>query len=317
MCDFSFLWVRLAYMWLFQQGQPDLSLLGEISSIQRDKDGICPNFNMEDTEVKKGGKPAVTRTWYSLRDPKTGSLVEEMTACSDCVAHINIIFPCLKRIFAPIADGQALLATCDLMTQGNGQQRCLEYVDKIASVAESTLETQTRDVTPLIDFVKKWAPVPVCQKGNLVKGEKQYCLSSMASEFTACEDCYLKHVEPLYSSSPRPAILSQFRAQEPHPGGFMCDLYSPRLQTYFTDACRTNDLSTFRQKIQARNNKMQELDIQLARMKQEFQQLKMQENMHMSQMRIAQSQARMASTQWTVSGWIGPPVSTRWIGVWL
>jgi chromosome segregation ATPase len=97
----------------------------------------------------------------------------------------------------------------------------------------------------------------------------------------------------------------------------MCDLYSPRLQTYFTDACRTNDLSTFRQKIQARNNKMQELDIQLARMKQEFQQLKMQENMHMNQMRIAQSQARMASTQWTVSGWIGPPVSTRWIGVWL
>jgi hypothetical protein len=201
MCDFSFLWVRLAYMWLFQQGQPDLSLLGEISSIQRDKDGICPNFNMEDTEVKKGGKPAVTRTWYSLRDPKTGSLVEEMTACSDCVAHINIIFPCLKRIFAPVADGQALLATCDLMTQGNGQQRCLEYVDKIASVAEITLETKTRDVTPLIDFVKKWAPVPVCQKGNSVKGEKQYCLSSMASEFTACEDCYLKHVERSSRSS--------------------------------------------------------------------------------------------------------------------
>jgi hypothetical protein len=304
-------------MWLFQQGQPDLSLLGEIASIQRDKDGICPNFNMEDPEVKKGGKPAVTRTWYCLRDPKNGSLVEEMTACSDCVAHINIIFPCLKPLFAPIADGQALLATCDLMTQGDGQQRCLEYVDKIASVAESTLETKTRDVTPLIDFVKKWGPVPVCQKGKLVTGEKQYSFQSMGSEFTACEDCYLKHMEPLYSSSPQPAILSQLKAEGPHPNGFMCDLFSPRLQSYFTDVCRTNDLSTFRQKLQARNNKMQELNIQLGRMKQEYQQLKMQENMHMSQMRIAQSQATTASMQWSVSGWIGPPVSTKRIGIWL
>jgi hypothetical protein len=301
-------------MWLFQQGQPDLSLLGEVAGIQRDKDGVCPNFNMEDPEVQKGGRPAVKRTWYCLRDPKTGSMVEEMTACSDCVAHINVIFPCLRRMFAPIADGQALLATCDLMTQGNGQQRCLEYVDKIASVAESTLNTKERDVTPLIDFVKKWAPVPVCQKGKLVQGEKQYSFATMGSDFTACEDCYLKHVEPLYSNSPQPAILSQFRAEGPHPNGFMCDLFSPRLQGYFTDACRTNDLSTLRQKVQARYNKRQELDIQLGRMKQEFQQLKMQENMHMNQMRIAQSQARMASTQWSVSGWSAPPVSAKRIG---
>ncbi|KAL1795032.1 hypothetical protein ACET3X_006848 [Alternaria dauci] len=194
------------------------------------------------------------------------------------------------------------------MTPGNGQQRCLEYVERIANVAESTLETRTRDITPLIDFVKKWGPVPVCQKGKLVTGEKQYCLSSMASEFTACEECHLKHIEPLYSSTTQPTILLQLKAEEPHPNGFMCDLYSPRLQSYFTDACRTNDLLTFRQKIQARNNKLQELEMQLGRMKQEFQQLKMQENMHMNQMRIAQSQARMASTQWSVSGWIGPPI---------
>jgi hypothetical protein len=299
-------------MWLFQRGQPDLSLLGEVVSIQNDEDGICPNFNMEDPEAKKGGRPAVTRTWYCLQDPKTGLLVEEMTACSFCVAHINVIFPCLKRMFAPVADGQKLLATCDLMTQGDGQHRCMEYVDKIASVAESTLETKTRDVTPLIDFVKKWGPVPPCQKGKLALGQKRYGLPSTVPEFTACEECYLKHIAPLYSTSPQPAILSQLKFEESKTTGFMCDLFSPRLQSYFTDVCRTNDISTFRQKLTARNNKMQELDIQLGRMKQEFQQLKLQEKMHMSQMRLARSSTTINSTLWSVSGWSAPPVS-NWI----
>jgi hypothetical protein len=308
-CDFSFLWVRLAYMWLFQQGQPDLSLLGEVASIQEDKDGICPNFNMEDPEVKNGGRPTVTRTWYCIQDPKTGSLVEEMTACSFCVTHVNVIFPCLKRMFVPAVNGQRLQGTCDLMTQANGQQRCMEYIDQIASVAQSTLETKTRDLTPLIDFVRKWGPVPTCQQGKLVLGQKQYSFPSTVPEFTACEECYLKHIAPLYSNSPQPAILSHLEEKEPQNGGFLCDLYSPRLQSYFTDACRTNDISTFRQKLTARNNKMQEVEIQLGRMKQQIQQLKVQERMHRNQMIVAQSQARMSSMQWAVSGWSAPPVS--------
>ncbi|KAI4706213.1 hypothetical protein J4E89_008946 [Alternaria sp. Ai002NY15] len=314
-CDFSFLWVRLAYMWLFQMGQPDLSLLGEVSSIDPDRDGICPNFNMEDPVVKSGGRPEVVRTWYCLQDPKTGSLVEEMTACSFCVAHINVLFPCLKRTFAPIANGQRLLATCDLMTQGNGQQRCVEIVDQMAAVAQSTLETKTRDITPLIDFVKKWGPVPACQQGKLVSGQKQYSFPSVVPEFTACEECYVRHIEPLYSQSPQPAILAQLEEQEAKPGGFLCDLFSPRLQSYFTDASRTNDISTFRQKLMARNNKMQEIEIQLRRMKQEIQQLKAQERMHRNQMIVAQSQARIRSTQWAVSGWSAPPVSTESAGM--
>jgi hypothetical protein len=308
-CDFSQLWIRFAYSVLYVQGQPDLNLLGEVAAIQRDADSICPNFNMEDPEVKRGNKPSMRRTWYCLRDPKTGNLVEEMTACSDCVLHVNTIFPSLNRIFAPVADGQRLLATCDLMTLGDGYERCLEFIDRMAGIAQHTLETRERDITPLIEFVRKWASVPVCQQGKLVTGQNCYTLSTMGrTEFTVCEECYLKHIEPLHASNPQSPTLSQIKAELPKANGFMCDLFSPRLQSYWSDAVRTNDIQTFRQKLQARNNKMQVVDQQLGRMKQQYQHLTMQKNMHMNQMRIAHMQEKIRNTQWMTSGWTAPPL---------
>ena len=302
-------WIRIAYIWLYQRNQPDLSLLGAVAGIQPDKDGICTNLNLEDAQVKQGGKPEVTRTWYCLLDPETGVPVEELTVCSHCVSHISNIFPCLSGIFVAVENGQKLLATCDLMSLGDAQLRGLEYLDQITQTADATLETKTLNLSPLIEYIRKWGPVPVCAKGKGVFNQKQYSLPTTVPEFTACEECYQKHILPLYSQSPRPALLSQIKAEEPKQGGFLCDLFSPRLQAYFKDAVRTNDTATFRQKLMARNEKMREMEIQLIRMRQECQMLKMQANTHMSQMRIAQMQASSASTRGMVSGWIMPPVS--------
>ncbi|KAI1668227.1 hypothetical protein L13192_07363 [Pyrenophora tritici-repentis] len=307
-CDFSLSWIRIAYIWLYRQGQPDLSLLGAVAGIQPDKDGICPNLNLEDAQVKQGGKPAVTRTWYCLRDPQSGAPVEELTACSHCVSNVSTIFPCLSRIFVPVANGQRLLATCDLMSLGDAQLRSLEYLDQIAKTAASTLDTKTRDLGPLVEYIRKWGPVPICRKGKEVFNEKRYSLPTTVPEFTACEECYHRHILPLYSESPKPAFLSHIKEEGVKEGGFMCDLFSPRLQGYFNDAVRTNDTDTFRQKLMARNERMREIKMQLVRMKQECQQLKMQGNMHMSQMRIAQMQATSQSTSWMATGWIGPPI---------
>ncbi|RMZ67434.1 ser arg-related nuclear matrix [Pyrenophora seminiperda CCB06] len=307
-CDFSMAWIRLAYLWLYQQNQADLSLLGAVAGIQPDKDGICPNLNLQDAQVKQGGKPSVTRTWYCVRDPQTGAPVEELTACSHCVSHVSTIFPCLSNIFVPVENGQKLLATCDLMSLGDAQQRGLEYLDQIAKTADSTVKTKTRDLGSLVEYIRKWGPVSVCRKGKGVWNERQYSLPSTVPEFTACEECYQKHIFPLYSQSPRPAILSHIQAEGPKEGGFLCDLFSPRLQGYFNDAVRTNDLGTFRQKLMARNEKMREVDMQLVRMMQECKQLKMQGNAHMSQMRISQMQAVSASTRMLATGWYGPPI---------
>lgn len=307
-CDFSDLWNRIAYAWLFTQNVPDLTLMGNVAGIQPDADGTCPNLNLEDLEVKKGGKPAVTRTWYCIHDPKSNSLVEDLTVCSDCVLHINLIFPCLSGIFTPVADGQKLLATCDLMMLGGGQARCLDYLDRIIEVAEKTLQTGFRDVAPLVEYIKKWAPIPFCKKGGIAGGEKRYSLPSIVPEFTVCEECYMRHIHPLYNRSPQPRILSQLQPSIPDTGGFTCDLYSTRLQQYFKEATDTNDLQGYRQKLVARNAKMQEVKIQLERMKQEYEQLKMQSEMHMSMMQIEQMSAMSSSLAWTTSSWSAPPV---------
>lgn len=186
-CDFSDLWNRVAYAWLYTQITPDLTLMGSVSEIQHDEDGACPNLNLDDPEVKKGGKPAMTRKWYCLHDPKLDMLIEDVTVCSDCVAHVNLICPGLNGIFRPVENGQKLLATCDLMMLGDGQARCVDYLDQIINVAENALQTGVRDVTPLVDYIKKWANIPFCKKGGVVAGETQYVkfvIRAMCETFT-------------------------------------------------------------------------------------------------------------------------------------
>ncbi|CAO2658030.1 Nn.00g072900.m01.CDS01 [Neocucurbitaria sp. VM-36] len=311
-CDFSDLWNRIAYAYLFTQNAPDLTLMGSVAGIQHDEYGACPNLNHEDPEVQKGRKPAVMREWYCLYDPKTNSLVEDLTVCSDCVAHVNLIFPCLSGIFCPVANGQRLLATCDLMMLGKGQARSLEYLDRLIEVAEKALKDGARDVSSLVEYVRRWAPIPFCPKGELVAGEKRYSLSSTVPEFTACEECYTKYIHPLFSNSPQPRILSQLDSSIPPTNtGFTCDLYSPRLQQYFRDASTTNDLQGYRQKLVARNAKMQEMKIQIRNMQQEYRQLKTQSEMHMNMMQLERVNAITTNVAWTVSNWSAPPADWR------
>lgn len=311
-CDFSDLWVRIAWSWLYMQNAPDLSLLGQVAEVQ-DPQGSCPNLDRENEDVKNGEKPSATRTWYCLLDTKTGGMVEDMTVCSDCVSHIYTIMPCLRGIFAPAAGGQQALATCDLMLPASESamysERTLTYLDRFIEVAEKTLETGQRDVTSLTDFVKKWASVPVCKPFKRVTGERCYSFSTQVPEWTVCEECYLTHVHPLYSNSPQPMILSQIsQSPSPPPSGFQCQLYSPRLQQYFQDAVSTNDLQGLRQKVLARNHKLEEVKRELEKLKMAYAQQKTQANYHWQMMQMQQQSAMVTSLAWQVGGSWGGPV---------
>lgn len=52
----------------------------------------------------------------------------------------------------------------------------------------------------------------------------------------------------------------------------------------------------YRQKLNARNNKMQEINMQLGRMKQGYRQLKMQARTHMSMMNVERMRVSSANT---------------------
>lgn len=307
-CDFAQPWNRLAYHWLYATQQPNLNLMGEMARLRLDEDGACPNFNPSDAEVQNGGKPVVTRSWYSVRDPHTNTPLDEVTACSNCVARVYLLFPYLDGIFMSVANGEKLPATCDLITLGKWQLRSAHTVEVIFYTASQKLETGTLDIKPLITHVKKWGLVPLCEKGATVTNQKRFCLrNNQVPEFTACEECYLKHIEPIIPQ--HNDILADVQAEVTNPpSGFTCDLYSHKLQQYFTDAITTKDFIGWRQKIIARNNKMQELNMQLERMKREHRQLSVQSEAQMSQMRIATMRATTARTSWVTTGWIAPPV---------
>ncbi|KAF2180333.1 hypothetical protein K469DRAFT_672760 [Zopfia rhizophila CBS 207.26] len=308
-CDFSDLWVRIAWAWLYSQGVPDLTLLGSITEMQ-DPEGSCPNLDSENEEVKKKQKPSATRTWYCLRDPRTGELVEDLTVCSHCILQIDTITPCLRGIFVPAAGGQKVAATCDLMVPYS--ERTIKYLDQFIDVAEKTLKTGYRIVTPLTDYVKKWAPIPTCPKSTRIQGRKCWSMSSAVPEFTVCEECYIEHIQPALSK-PSPALVFSQLSIQPQipPSGFHCQLSSPRLQQYWADACSTSDLALLRQKIMQRNTKSNEFTQKLEGMRMQYEQQKIQAKFHYDMMLMEQSSALNASLAWQIGGGWGGPTDFR------
>ncbi|KAF2006750.1 hypothetical protein P154DRAFT_455656 [Amniculicola lignicola CBS 123094] len=308
-CDFGDTWIRIAWAWTYTQSFPDLSLLGQVAQIAP-AEGKCPNLDTENEEVKKGGKPPASRVWYCLNDPKTGELVEDMTMCSHCITHICTILPSLNGIFLPAAGGQQALATCDLMVPK--QSRTFKYIDQILEVAEKALDSgRERDVTPLVAYIRKWAPIPVCPKWERVSGQKCYNMASVAPEWTICEECYITHIGPITNPAtapfPRPLILMQISATPSVPSsGFTCQLYSARLQQYFKDACTTNNVADLKRKVGERDRKLVEVKRELERMRAQYDQFRMQAEYHYQMMVINQSSALAHSIGWVGSGWSVP-----------
>jgi septal ring factor EnvC (AmiA/AmiB activator) len=88
------------------------------------------------------------------------------------------------------------------------------------------------------------------------------------------------------------------------------------LQQYFQDAVSTNDLATLRQKIVARDRKLQETKQELERLKIQLAQQNMQIRSHQQMALINQQSALSSSLAWQVSsGWIKPvSLSFLWTG---
>lgn len=316
-CDFSDDWNRVAYVWLCSQRAPDLTLLGSTASLPHDE--VCPNLNLEDpaAEVQKAGKPSATRTWYCLPDPATGALIDDLTVCPDCVARVYHIFPCLDRMFQPAANGQRLEGTCDLLTARDMVVRGNEYISKIIDLASETMRTRTRDTRPLAEFLKKWAPIPVCVKGEVVpQGTAQYTFPQSMPSYAVCEECYVKHILPIFESGAPPLFLKELqRAQSA--AGFICDLYSPRLQQYLKDACSSGSLESYKQQLFAREAKMQEYNVKLEQMNLSRQQFERQQRIYNMQMQMERSNETVRSMQWNASAYRAPPVCARvsWVCV--
>ena len=66
----------------------------------------------------------------------------------------------MRGVFGAAAGGASCPATCDLMVLNS--QRSLNYIDQIVKVAEKTLKTGYRDLTPAAEYIEKYALLPEC-----------------------------------------------------------------------------------------------------------------------------------------------------------
>ena len=253
----------------------------------------------------------MTRTWYCIYDTATASHIEDLTVCSACVFRINTIFPGLKGLFRPILGGQKVQATCDFITAQNDNdgRRGELYLDKLIEVEQETLKTGRLDTRPLVAYFRKWAPIPVCLKSDPVPaGVEYYTFPTSMPSYAACQECYTTHVLPLLSSPNPPLILKELK---PHtsPQGFVCDLYSPRLQSWFTEAVQSYNLEAYKEKLMGREAKAQEVNLRLGQLKLQYQQAQSQARLYDMQMHAAQSAERVRAMGWNSSAYYAPPVS--------
>ncbi|ORY14209.1 hypothetical protein BCR34DRAFT_560924 [Clohesyomyces aquaticus] len=267
-CDFSDLWIRVAWAWIFMQKQEDLGLLGRVAGLTNDE-GACPNLDpssfetpededfdflaeIDGTGVGDARQPA-TRIWYCLRDPATGAELQDWTVCSDCVQHLLTIASPLQdintQLFHPVSNGQKILATCDLKVPKE-EDRTIAYIDQFIQLAESLLPASSpsptstaQAVSSLTSYIRRWASIPACPKSRTMGGRPRYVpFPQDIPEFTVCQECYDLHLEPLLqtqlqSSSTKPNFLAKMqKLQLPTTlfAGLTCNLSSPRLHAEFT-----------------------------------------------------------------------------------
>jgi len=303
-CDFSNLWVHIAWVWLFSQSAPDVSLLGMITAIQV-PEGPCPNSQAE----QAGEKPTATRRWFCLPNPRTGALIEDLTICSHCVAHIETILPPMRGVFGAAAGGASCPATCDLMVPNS--QRSLSYIDQIVEVAEKTLKTGYLDLTPAAEYIEKYALLPECPKNNTVKNVGCYSMPSSVPEFTVCQECYTEVIlSEVQNEAPLAKLAKQVStAPSIPPDGFSCQLYSPRTRQFWQDSLTTGDAGLLRQKVTERKQKQMELTQKADQLTLTYHQQKMQAKYHNEMMLIEANTAMHSALTWRATTGVIRPVS--------
>ena len=135
----------------------------------------------------------------------------------------------MRGVFGAAAGGASCPATCDLMVPNS--QRSLNYIDQIVEVAEKTLKTGYRDLTPAAKYIEKYALLPECPKNKTVKNVGCYSMPSSVPEFTVCQECY---TEVILHEVQKGAPLARQVSTAPSipPDGFSCQLYSPRTRQF-------------------------------------------------------------------------------------
>jgi hypothetical protein len=269
-CDFSGYWVRIAWAWIIANGERgDAHLLAEVTAVAGQEEP-CPN----DLAIAPTGtaKTEATRLWYTIAHPdNSGVLLDHFTICSFCVTSIYTIFPSVHTAlpFARVSDTPGT-GTCDILASSG---RTTSYIEALMNAESTAQETESdADMDVLKNFVFRFAGLAECAREEIAVGNV-YSIPQLPV-FRVCEECHEQYIRPNASAGSQIAL--SFGAPVYAAEGFVCQLYSERMQKLWLTAVANNNMNYLRYKVIERATQEAEITTEITALKEKFAMLKKQ-----------------------------------------
>ncbi|KAM3080873.1 hypothetical protein ACMFMG_004833 [Clarireedia jacksonii] len=248
-CDFgSSPWYRIAWLLTLKEKRKDLNLFYGLADVaQHEK----PCYRQRES----------IRTWSSIIDPKTGTLVKNFDVCSSCVKSIEILLPAIRGVFIRTDSGYSsgVPRICDLRFDS---KRFVQYFDALETIADdAAFHNAAPDTRTLAKLARKFSLLEECQQSMDLPDRRWYIITQLP-DFTVCEECFDDVVYPEVED--RKAIPLMFSKTPQRIPKASCQLYSERMRTIFQRAVNTDDYKLLAIKARERKAKEREWKFNVA-----------------------------------------------------
>ncbi|KAI6086945.1 hypothetical protein F4821DRAFT_120454 [Hypoxylon rubiginosum] len=243
-CDFgTSRFYHIAYFLMSKHRKADLSLFRSIANIAAQGQPCA-------------GPREISRTWFSVRDPRSARPIETFNVCGTCAGTVVQLLPNLTGIFVPLdSPAEPTRGVCAMHQQN--ERRFMYYFDLLEAASDKALLSKsTPDVQALADRLRDITEVPECVADRPVRNGKWYTMLSLP-DFTVCEECFGEVVWPMIRSDNNSIAANFMQSPEFRPLA-ACQLYSPRMRQVFGDAVHQSDIRYLANKLREREDKERE-----------------------------------------------------------
>ncbi|KAH7348387.1 hypothetical protein BKA65DRAFT_550458 [Rhexocercosporidium sp. MPI-PUGE-AT-0058] len=184
LCDFGgCAWYRIAWIFNIKDGREILQLFQDLSTIVA-KYPAC------------SGPSKVVQEWYTILNPRTGTLLNNFSICYSCARSILVLLPVTKGLFLwdMTQKMSGVPKACKMHFRSKDFGR---YFDAIEDFAESVAISSTSNgcAQKLADAICRIASVEECPQAT-PSSNRCWHIIPQVDGFFVCEECFNELVRP-------------------------------------------------------------------------------------------------------------------------
>jgi hypothetical protein len=254
-CDFSSVWIRLAWHLTIKQRRQSPDLIYALATIA-ETDRSCPGDRELSTD---------RITWYGIPDQRDGIHVANFAICPCDLKMMEALFPTIRGYFTRLPTSTSYIVpmsyTCSLRVNSRRFPKYLELLMELD--AEAQLLGQRPNINRFVQMARENAFKNECIRDKPLFRKPWHYMPQLP-EFTVCQECFQELIWPAIASSPTsassypstPNTLPQLfnRTIQPVPTedseiGSSCYLYSPRMRSVWERAVQKEDFGYLKRKV--------------------------------------------------------------------